>query len=84
MFYKSFPLDMQHDLLQKKIALTFDPWVYKRAEYLLALCSLLSTCTFGRNARFDVILTSVTIINHVFPWKLFCFESLVDIEVSKL
>ena len=41
------------------------------------------TVTFRRNARFDVILTSVTIIKQVFLRKLFCYESLVDIEVSK-
>ena len=38
-----------------------------------------NTVTFWRNARFDVILTSVTIINQGFV----CYESLVDIEVSK-
>ena len=42
-----------------------------------------NTVTFWRNARFDVILTSVTIIKQVFLRKLFCYESLVDIEVSK-
>ena len=42
-----------------------------------------NTATFWRNARFDVIITSVTIIKQVFLRKLFCYESLVDIEVSK-
>ena len=42
-----------------------------------------NTATFRRNARFDVILTSVTIIKQGFLRKLFCYESLVDIEVSK-
>ena len=42
-----------------------------------------NTVTFGRNARFNVILTSVTIIKLGFLRKLFCNESLVDIEVSK-
>ena len=42
-----------------------------------------NTFTFWRNARFDVILTSVAIIKHVSLLKLFCYESLVDIEVSK-
>ena len=42
-----------------------------------------NTVTFWRNARFDVILTSVTIIKQGFLRKLFCYESLVDIEVSK-
>ena len=39
--------------------------------------------TFWRNACFDVILTSVTLIEQGFLRKLFCYESLVDIEVSK-
>ena len=42
-----------------------------------------NTVTFWRNAHFDVILTSVTIIKQGFLRKLFCYESLVDIEVSK-
>ena len=42
-----------------------------------------NTITFCRNARFDVIFTSVKIIKQGFPRKLFCYESLVDIEVSK-
>ena len=42
-----------------------------------------NTVTFGRNARFNVILTSVTVIKLGFLRKLFCNESLVDIEVSK-
>ena len=42
-----------------------------------------NTVTFCRNARFDVIFTSVTIIKQVFLRKLFCYESLADIEVSK-
>ena len=42
-----------------------------------------NTITFWRNARFNVILTSVTIIKQDFLRKLFCYESLVDIEVSK-
>ena len=42
-----------------------------------------NTVTFLRNAHFDVILTSVTIIKQLFLRKLFCYESLVDIEVSK-
>ena len=35
-----------------------------------------------RNARFDVILTSVTIIKQGFLRKLFYYESLVNKEVS--
>ena len=42
-----------------------------------------NTVTFWRNAHFDVILTSVTTIKQIFLDKLFCYESLVDIEVSK-
>ena len=42
-----------------------------------------NTVTFWRNARFNVILTSVTIIKLGFLRKLFCNKSLVDIEVSK-
>ena len=42
-----------------------------------------NTVTFWRNARFNVILTSVTIIKLGFLRKLFWNESLVGIEVSK-
>ena len=42
-----------------------------------------NTVTFWRNAHFDVILTSVTVIRHVFLPKFFYYESLLDIEVSK-
>ena len=42
-----------------------------------------NTITIWRNDPFDIILTSVTIIKQVFLRKLFCHESLVDIEVSK-
>ena len=42
-----------------------------------------NTVTFWRNAPYDVILTSVTIIKQGFLRKLFCYESLVDTEVSK-
>ena len=42
-----------------------------------------NTVTFLRNARFNVILTSVTVIKLGFLRKLFYNESLVDIEVSK-
>ena len=42
-----------------------------------------NTVTVWRNARFDVILTSVSIIEQIFLRKLSCYESLVDIEVSK-
>ena len=42
-----------------------------------------NTVIFLRNARFDVILTSVTITQQVFLRKMFCYEYLVDIEVLK-
>ena len=42
-----------------------------------------NTVTVCRNARFDVILTSDTIIKEISLRKLSCYESLVDIEVSK-
>ena len=42
-----------------------------------------NTVIFLRDARFDVILTSITIIKQVFLCKSFYYESLVDIEVSK-
>ena len=42
-----------------------------------------NTVTVCRNARFDVILTSDTIIKQISLRKLSCYESLVDIEVSK-
>ena len=68
------------------------PWssFYQKntSKYLIKVKPLFSaikfsnTVTFKRNARFDGILTSITIIKHVFLRKLFCYESLVDIEVS--
>ena len=42
-----------------------------------------NTVIFRRNARFDVILTSVTIIKQIFLRKLFYYESLADIEICK-
>ena len=50
---------------------------------LFLVVELINSVTFWRNARFDVILTSVTTIKQGFLRKLFCYESLVDIEVSK-
>ena len=38
---------------------------------------------FEKIARFDVIFTSVTIVKQIFLRKLSCYESLVDIDVSK-
>ena len=70
------------------------PWWFlwqknTKNNYFIQLKSLFSvveyssTVTFWRNARFDVIFTSVKIIKQGFLRKLFCYESLVDIEVSK-
>ena len=42
-----------------------------------------NTVIFWRNVHFNVILTSFTIMKLGFLCKLFCNESLVDIEVSK-
>ena len=39
--------------------------------------------TFWGNARFDITLESFEIIKQFFYRNLFCFESIVDIEVSK-
>ena len=50
---------------------------------LFSVVDFSNTFTFWRNAPFYVILTSVTIIKQGFLCKLFCNESLVDIEVSK-
>ena len=45
--------------------------------------NLVTPLLFEKDFRFDVKLTSVTIIKQDFLHKLFCYESLVDIEVSK-
>ena len=50
---------------------------------LFSVVEISNTVTVWSNARFDVILTSVTIIKQIFLRKLSCYESLVDIEVSK-
>ena len=50
---------------------------------LFSVVEFSNTITFLRNVRFNVILTSVTIIILGFIRKLFCNETLVDIEVSK-
>ena len=49
-------------------------------KLLFSAVEFSNSVTFWRNSRFDVILTS---IKHVFLRKLFCYESRVDIEVSK-
>ena len=58
-------------------------YYFIQAEPLFAVVEFSNTITFWSDARFDVILTSVKIIKQVFLRKLFCYESLVDIEVSK-
>ena len=51
---------------------------------LFAAVEFSYTITFRRNAGFDVILMSIIkIIKQVFLHKLFCYGSLIDIEVSK-
>ena len=54
-----------------------------QVKHLFLVVELSNTVTFWKNSRFDVKLTSVTIIKQGFLRKLFCYESLVDIEVSK-
>ena len=50
-----------------------------QVKSLFSVVEVSNTVTFLRNARFDAILTSVTIIKLVYLRKLFCYESLVDI-----
>ena len=57
--------------------------LFIQVKPLFLVVEFSNTVTFIRNARFNVILTSVTIIKLGFLRKLFCNESLVDIEVSK-
>ena len=57
--------------------------LFIQVKPLFSVVEFSNTVTFWRNARFNVILTSVTIIKLGFLRKLFCNESLVDIEVSK-
>ena len=51
--------------------------------FCLVLWYISGWITVWKNARFDVILTSVTVIKQIFIRKLACYESLVDIDVSK-
>ena len=55
-------------------------FIQVKSPFLVAEVS--NAVTFWRNASFDVILTSDTIIWQVFLRKLFCYESLVDIRGS--
>ena len=57
--------------------------LFIQVKPLFSVVEFSNTVTFWRNARFNVILTSVTIIKLGFLCKLLCYESLVDIEVSK-
>ena len=57
--------------------------LFNSSKTSFLVVELSNIVNFSRNTRFDVILTSVTIIEQVFLPKLFCYESLVDIEVSK-
>ena len=50
---------------------------------LFSVVEISNTVIVWRNVRFDVILTSVTIIKQLFLRTLSCLESLDDIEVSK-
>ena len=54
-----------------------------QVKSLFSVVEFGNTVTFWRNALFDVIFTSVKIIKQGFLHKLFCYESLVDIKVSK-
>ena len=57
--------------------------LFIQVKPLFSVVEFSNTVTFWRNARFNVILTPVTIIKLDFLRKLFCNKSLVDIEVSK-
>ena len=57
--------------------------LFSQVKPLFSVVEFSNTVTFWGNARFNVILTSVTIIKLGFLRKQFCNESLVDIEVSK-
>ena len=57
--------------------------LFIQVKPLFSVVEFSNTVTFWWNACFNVILTSVTIIKLDFLRKLFCNESLVDIEVSK-
>ena len=79
-FYLRFALGINHgDRCDRKSTQNND---FIQVKPLFLVAEFSNTVTFWRNARFDVILTSVTIIRQIFLRKLFCYESLVDIEVS--
>ena len=79
-FYFCFALGIIHgDRCDRK---TQKKWFYS-SKTPFSVDEFSNTATFWRKVRFDVILTSVTIIKQVFLRKLFCYESLVGIEVSE-
>ena len=89
-FYLRSALDIIHDdrcdkkkTKQKKNTHTKN-YYFIRVKPPFSVVEFSKTVTFCRNARFDVILTSVTIIKQGFLRKLFCYESFVDIEVKTL
>ena len=78
-FYLCFVLGIIHgDRCDRKTPKTI--YLFKWNHFFRSL-NLVTSLLF--EWRFNVILTSVTIIKLGFLRKLFCNESLVDIEVSK-
>ena len=57
--------------------------LFYSSKTLLTVVEFIDIAIFLRNDRFDVILTSVTIIKLNFLGKLFNHKSLVGIEISK-
>ena len=79
--YLRFALGIIHgDRCDRKTPKTI---IFIQVNPLYSVVEISNTVTVRRNAHFDVILTSVTIIKQIFLRKLSCYESLVDIEVSK-
>ena len=75
-----FPLGIINgDLLDRKTPNTF----FYLLKPLFLVVEFSNTVTFWGNSGFDVILTSVEIIKQIFLRKIICYESRVDIEVSK-
>ena len=61
----------------------FEKQLFYSSKTPFSVVEFSNTIIFGRNARFNVILTSITIIKLFLLRKLFYYETLVDIEVSK-
>ena len=58
--------------------------VFIQVKHPFSVVEVSNPVNFGKkNPRFDVILTPVTKIKQGFLRKLFCYESLIDIELSK-